>query len=228
MIRRKALAVTCVVVGLAASVLIASNMMFKLNRSFEGPQPNPALPLGVTTGTNSLALPFNQQPDLIDAEDLLADIDSDTNGAADLIMKFVRSADALLFYNGSTGVNFALTPGEGYLVQVNTDADYLIVGSHDPALSIVLLGPQPNPSPSGESSGTNLYAYPFHSVASNAEELMNEIGSSTVVSVGRWVNSIDGIEIYTGFAGQTNFALVPGEAYYVVVNTDVSFVPAHY
>ena len=70
------------------------------------------------------------------------------------------------------------------------------------------------------------FSFPYHGVATDAEELLNEIGG-TVFLVSRYVKSLDAVSFYTGALGE-NFLLNAGEGYLVQVSSDMSFVPAHY
>lgn len=215
------------VVGLAAVLvaggLVASNMGFKANYAL--------VEAGGASlsGTNSLGLPYNQQTNLVDAESLIADINADAGAAVVAsVSRFVRTSDSLEFYTGFSGVNFALTPGEGYQVVVTGPANYIIVGSHNPSLGINFDAATTN----GSLSGTTLWSYPYHAVSANAEDLINEInahaGGAAVASVSRFLRASDTLEFYTGFSG-VNFSLAPGEAYSIVVNSDVTnYVPLHY
>lgn len=208
---------------LAAGGLFASNMGFKLNYPLitgDG---------GVTSasGTNTLALPFNQQTDLVDAFDLIQDINTTAgSGAVVQLVEFLPASDGLNPYDGQSGSAFPLTPAQAYQVQVNTNVNYIIVGSHDPGLVVNLTAPGPN-----SASGTNFYAYPYHSVAADAFELITEInsaaGSNAVVQIVEFLPASDGLNPYDGVAGSA-FPLVPGQGYQVQVASNVSFVPAHY
>lgn len=204
---------------LVAGGLFASNMGFKLNYTLNGPS-------GGSSGTTALALPYNQQTNLIDAEDLIDDINAGAGSSVVAsVSRYLNATDGLETYTGLTGVNFSLAPGEGYLLKTTADTNYIVVGSHDPALSVSLSGP------AGGSSGTTLWSFPYHSTAGNAEDLIGEIntavGSPVVASVSRYLSATDGLETYTGLTG-TNFALAPGEGYYVKVNSSASWVPSHY
>lgn len=207
------------VLGVAVLVtggIFASNMGFKLNLSLLGPAAG-------TTGTQLIAIPFNQQTSLANAEDLLNDI-SACPGNALLVSRFVKSLDALSFYGCSGGDNFPLVKSEAYYVQVAANQSYIVVGSHDPSASVGLIGP------AGGTTGTNSYSAPYHSVATTAEELINEISpcpGSTVDLVSRFVKSSDALSFY-GCSGGDNFPLVAGEGYLIQVSSDISFVPAHY
>jgi hypothetical protein len=198
-------------------------MGFKLNYALDGPGTN-----GSVSGTNSLALPYNQQTNLVDAEDLIADINASAGSTVvSQVSRFVKSTDGVQFYTGSVGTNFTLTPGEGYYVQVSGNANYIVVGSHAPTLSIVLDAPGSN----GSVSGTNSFAWPYHGTAADAEDLIAEVnaaaGSSVVSQVSRFVKSTDGVQFYTGSVG-TNFSLTPGEFYFVQVSGTTSYTPSHY
>jgi len=225
LMRKRAFVVA--VVGLAAVLvaggLVASNMGFKANYALVEAG-------GASlTGTNSLALPYNQQTNLVDAESLIADINADAGAAVVAsISRFVKTTDSLEFYTGFSGANFSLTPGEGYLVTVSGPVNYIIVGSHNPSLGINLDSTGTN----GSLTGSQLWSYPYHAVAASAEDLINEInahaGGSVVASVSRFVRTTDGLEFYTGFSG-VNFSLAPGEAYNIVVTADVTnYVPLHF
>ena len=209
---------------LVAGGLFASNMGFKLNYVMDGPGDN-----GSASGTQSLALPFNQQTSLVNASDLKGDIEAAVPASVVSISKFVQETDSLAGYTGISPLDdFPLVPAEGYRVQLSTAVNYIIVGSHDPGMIVNLDGPGTNLS----LSGTSDYAYPYHSTASLASELREEInlvvGSSAVVSISQFVRTSDSLNGYTGISPLDDFALVPGESYRVQVNTDVAFTPAHY
>jgi hypothetical protein len=130
-------------------------------------------------------------------------------------------------YDGSTGTNFTLTPGEGYYVKVSTGVNYIVVGSHDPNLAITFDGP----GDSGSNSGTQNYALPYHTTSNLAGDLIDEInlaaGSDVVVSISRYLRTTDKLDSYDGSTG-TNFPLAPGESYLVKVNASISLIPSHY
>lgn len=223
--RKKTFWVTAV--GLAAMLvaggLFASNMGFKLNYPLDAPPTN-----GSADGTNSLALPFNQQTNLVDAEDLIIDID---NGEAAPIVaqvcEWAKSSNGLNCYTGFSGTNFTLTPGYGYLVQVTANGNYIVVGSHDPIKAVPLDAPPTN----GTVDGTTLYAMPYHTTLTDAQGMINEIdtqaGVQVVAQVCEWAKATNGKTCYTGFSG-TNFTLAPGQAYFVQVTANHSYTPSHY
>lgn len=222
---------------LVAGGLFASNMGFKLNYVLDGIGSN-----GSASGTNTLALPFNQQTSLVDASDLLDDIDtaggSPAGGAVVSVSKFIRTSDTLLTYTGaSDATNFTLDAGEGYRVQLTTAVSsiaLIVVGSHDPGKAIDLDAV----GTAGSASGTNDFAYPYHGIASNASELLDEIDTQAgspaggaVVSVSKFVRTSDTLLTYTGASEATNFSLTPGESYRIQLTTavsGVSYLPQHY
>ena len=69
---------------------------------------------------------------------------------------------------------------------------------------------------------------PILRTVQNAEDLIGEInadaGDSVVSEVRRYVATTDSVQAYTGYTG-TNFALVPGEGYQVVVTANVTYSP---
>jgi hypothetical protein len=193
-------------VVLAAGGLLASNMGFKLN------YPLQAISAGVSaSGTSTIALPDNRQAGVNAASSLMNDI-----GLVNVanIQKFIESSDGLQLYTG-----------EGYFVKMNTTVNYIIVGSHDPSFANPL-----NAVGGGSASGTNLFSYPYHSTATTASALMADIGLANVANVQKFLKASDGLQLYTGRKGTpgADFALVPGEAYFVKMNTTVNYIPSHY
>ena len=104
---------------LVAGGLFASNMGFKLNYTLNGPS-------GGSSGTTALSLPYNQQTNLIDAEDLINDINAGAGSSVVAsVSRYLNATDGLETYTGLTGVNFSLAPGEGYFVKVNSSASWV-------------------------------------------------------------------------------------------------------
>jgi hypothetical protein len=201
--------VTAAAVILAGGVL-ASNMGFKLN-----------YPLRAGSGTslsgnNMLALPYNRQVGIDTAKELFLDITA--TGAAQSVAKFLPATDTYQLYSyGST--DFGLTAGEGYLIKMQVDADYIVVGSHDPSAAIPL-----NAGGGGSIAGNNLFAPPYHTTAATAKDLFLEIASAQ--SVAKFLPATDTYQLYS--YGSTDFPLTPGEAYLVKMQTSKNFTPAHY
>jgi len=209
---------------LVAGVLYASNMAFKLNYTLLATGP------GSVDGTSTIALPFNQQTNLLTASDLLNDIGGTAVVAQ--IERYDRTADGYVVYTGIGATPpFNLVPGDGYRVKLKPTAatrQYIIVGSDDPGMVVHFDGTGTN----GSKSGTNLYAYPYHSIANDASELLNELGGTAIVAqVQRFDKSNNGRTSYTGIGATPPFALVPGEGYWVQLRTgvpSVDFIPSHY
>jgi hypothetical protein len=207
-----------VVIAVAAVVLtgglMASNMGFKLNYSLQATQS------GVSnSGFQTIGLPYNAQVGVTSAGELLADITAGGVSAASL-QKFNILSDQNDPYPGPAG-DFALVPGTGYLVGVTTSGPYIIVGSHNPSLSINLQGAAVGVS----NSGFQRYAHPYHGVASTAGEFLAEIAPEGA-SIQKFNILSDQNDPYPGPAG--DFALVPGSSYLVGVTGNKTFTPAHY
>ena len=87
-------------------------------------------------------------------------------------------------------------------------------------------------------SGSSTLALPenrqagrYRSLATNAKELMDDIGLASVANVPRFIEATDGLEVYTGRKTggvPVPFPLTPGEAYFIRRNTTVNYIPAHY
>jgi hypothetical protein len=211
------------IVLLVAGVVVASNMGFKLNKPLEGPGTN-----GSASGTQDVALPFNQQTSLVNASHLRDDIIA-SGGTGVSISRFNQQTDALATYAGVTvDSDFALVPAEGYRIKLSNTINYIIVGSHDPGLVVTLDGPGTN----GSSSGTQLYAYPYHSTANMASQLRAEIiaqaGGAVTLSISRFNPQTDALLTYSGVTVESDYALTPGEAYIIKTSADIAYVPSHY
>jgi hypothetical protein len=211
------------IVLLVGGVVVASNMGFKLNKTLVGPTAAVSI-----SGTQDIGLPFNQQTTLVKASDLRADIiGSGATGVS--VARFNPVTDALQVYAGtSVADDFNLVPAEGYRVKVTLGSAYIIVGSHDPGLVVNLDGPGTN----GSKSGTQLYAYPYHSTANTAsalrQEILSQAGGGVVVSVARFRPVNDALQVYAGTSVADDFALAPGESYVIKTSADIAYVPSHY
>jgi hypothetical protein len=223
---RKVMFTALTLVGVAALVLAgglaASNMGFKLNL------PLKAQGAGSASGSNYVALPYNQQVGLVTAKDWFVDIGA--NGPVQVINRHNPATDSFDFYTFGGGNlppnGFNLEPGKSYIVKVGADQNYIIVGSHNPGLTVTL-----HAQGAGSASGTNYYSHPYHGIAANARELFEEIGASNVQVINRHVPATDAFDFYTFGGGNippNGWDLQPGVGLVVKVGSDVSFVPAHY
>jgi len=211
-------------VVMTAGTLVASNMGFKLNYSLikaDG---------GVTSnsGTNTIALPDNRQTGINNAQQLLADIGL---ASCNNVQRHIKSNDSFLIYTGRLGApatnNFTLTASEAYIVSMRTSTNYIVVGSDDPAASY-----QFDRTTAGVSnSGLNFYAFNYHQTATNAQQLLADIGLASCNNVQRFIKSSDTFLLYTGRIGAppaNNFPLTPGEGYIVSMRTTSVYSPSHY
>lgn len=83
----------------------------------------------------------------------------------------------------------------------------------------------------GSASGTNSLALPDfrQSGMVTAKNLMDDIGFAQTANVARWLTASDGFQAYTGRKGAIpDYALVPGQAYLIKMNTTVNYTPSHY
>jgi len=226
-----------VVVALAVCVLatagglLASNMGFKLNFGLTGP-------IGVGgagTGKQLLSLPYFRQTGVNSALDLILDIGGGVVTPVNNVVKYNKINDGLIVYNGRmtspTATPFALAAGDGYLVQMNSNVNYIIVGAHDPGLIVGLTGPV---GVGGAGTGKQFFAPPYNITASNALGLILDIGGGVVTPVNnvtRYNKINDGLIVYNGRMTSptaTPFVLTPGEAYLVQMNTNVGYTASHY
>jgi hypothetical protein len=216
-----ATAIAGVAVLVLAGGLMASNMGFKLNL------PILALGGGSASGTNYIALPYNPQVGMTTARHLYEDMV--LTGGVTSIQKHDKATDGFIIYNVTGGTfppnGWTLAAGEAYIVKALANQNYIVVGSHNPGLTISFVGPG-----GGSASGTNYYAHPYHGVAANARELFGEIGGS-VVTIQKHDKATDSFIIYNITGGTfppNGWNLAPGEGYIVKVLSDQDIVPAHY
>ena len=201
--------VTAAAVILAGG-LLASNMGFKLNYPLRAASGTSA------SGSNTIALPYNRQVGIDTAQALFVDISA--AGTAQNLQKFLPATDTFQIYTFGSP-DFGLAQGEGYFVKMQNDADYIVVGSHDPSAAIQL-----NAAGGGSISGSNFFAPPYHTTAATAQDLFLEI--ATAQNLQKFLPATDTFQIYT--FGSPDFGLTPGEAYFVKMQTSKSYTPSHY
>jgi len=212
----------------AAGGLLASNMGFKLNYRLNAN----AATGGVGTGNNTLALPYFRQSGQNNAFDLMQDIGFTATAQ---VSKFNKGTNLFQAYTGRMGSTFlapfALAAGEGYLVKMNpsNNVNYIIVGSHDPSQIITLDAPGAN----GNVAGNNMMAPPYNITATNALQLMQDIGFAATAGVSKFNKGTNLFQAYTGRMGSllvAPFDLAAGEAYLVKMNPSntVPYTPSHY
>jgi hypothetical protein len=226
---KRSIVIVAAVLVLVAGALFASNMGFKLNYALIAA--GGTIPEGGTsqTGTNTIALPYNPQTGITTASALYNDIGS---AAVQNIQRFNRDTDTFSLYAGTTG-DFNLDPGEGYRIRmaVGGTTNYIIVGSHDPSLSIDLPAPG-DALPEGGTSltGTTYFGYPYHSTAATADDLATDIGSSNVQNIQQYNRATDTITLHSPGSGP-GFTLVPGAAYQIRMKVGSgipAYTPSHY
>ena len=213
MTKKRSMTVLVVVLALAVVLtggLMASNMGFKLNRTLlAGTNP------GSNSGSQLLALPYNRQVGIDTAQDLFIDI-----GTAQNVQGYVTQTDTFQLYTFGKA-DFPLIAGQGVLVKMGADTGYIVVGSHDPSAVIQL-----EAGGAASNSGTNLYAPPYHGTAATAQALFIELGDTNVQNIQKYVTSTDTFQLYT--FGKADFAITPGEAYFVKMGTTLNYSPSHY
>ena len=101
--RKRGIAIAVGLVAvLAVGGLYASNMGFKLNYPLDAAGTN-----GSAFGNNSLGLPFNQQTNLLNAFDLIQDINASA-GASVVVQvgRFDKALNTFALYTGTSGTAF--------------------------------------------------------------------------------------------------------------------------
>jgi hypothetical protein len=204
------------------TTVLGSNMGFRIEYLLRSPDG------GVTslTGKNALGLPYRLPFGMTTAKALMDDIGSASVAS---VARYIESTEGTEVYTGRPGTpnsDFNLVPGEGYYVVMFTNVNYFINGSHDAGVAVLLNRPDGCVT---SCTGSNLYSHPYHATATTAKALLDDIGSASVASITRYIRSSDLSETYTGRPGtpKPDFPLVQGEAYVVVMNTTVSYIPSH-
>ena len=228
--RMAALVIVALAAMIATGGLVASNMGFKLNYTLLDSSDGNS-----QSGTQTIGLPYNRQVGVDMMSHLFRDIGTTIStcglnpcNCLSNIQRYDTATDQNAPYACGLG-DFALTAGEGLLVKtaLNSGGDYIVVGSHNPALSINLVAPG-----GGSQSGTERYSHPYHAVSSTAAELMTELGGCNFVSnIQRYDSPTDQNAPYA--CGLGDFPLVAGQSYLIKTSTStaptgIDFVPAHY
>jgi hypothetical protein len=215
---------TAVALVLATGGLFASNMAHRLNKRLNGEGVGGAL-----VGENHIAIPYVPRVDIIDSDDLLADIEAGDTSVVIFVQRFDPLANQRQTWFGGKvgGVLFTLTPCESYFVTLSSGVavDYTIVGAHDPAVQCTFNGAGVN----GWTSNENTYSVPYHTTAEHAADLLSVIPD--VAFVQRFDPTADQRETwFGGKIGGTNFAITAGEGYFVSMNggTTATILPEHY
>lgn len=182
-----------VVILLIGSAAIASNMGFKIS-----------IPLAASGANNWVSIPYYNS--YTDATSIY------TDAVASQVSRWDNTAGALQTWTGR-GTNFAVTPGEAYLLKVTTAKNWIVVGSHNPSLAISLVA----------SGANNWVSVPYHKTATDASTLYTEAAAS---QVSRWDNTAGALQTWTGRG--TNFTLTAGEGILMKVTTNKNWTPAHY
>ena len=156
-------------------------------------------------GKQLVSLPYKNP--YVDANSLFTDIPFCTE-----ISRWLPTSHILQTWDGSSGTNFDIIPGEAYYISVSQDTEWLVVGSHDPELTLTIIG-----------LGTsNLISLPPHLVASTVDELFTEITSC--VEISRWNHTLDSFDTYTGGFLDTIWDITPGVGILVKIDSGISSV----
>jgi hypothetical protein len=224
---------------MVGSIVVASNMGFKARFTFTGGEKNLFAPPYTSPYSN--------------AGDLLAAVAVNSGGIGTVTRRIPVSPPAEQFWNGFDGngdpKNFLLKPGEGYDVIPSVDEDVVIVGAHDPFVTVPA-GQDGLPEnaaagiPLGGSIGPGLeiqrdywVAPPYHTTYVTAQDFRADLpggldGASTITRIDDQPGVPPAYLFWNGFDGNStpkNFAITLGEAYVVrVLTPSPGFTPAHF
>jgi hypothetical protein len=210
---------------LSASVLLIGSSVFASNMGFKLVYPLTATVVGVTDGTNYVAIPYFNSFATQNAAGVFADIPSVQSVSRwnQATSSTQRCSNATCTAPGNT--NFALTEGEALIVRVSAAANWTIVGSHDNAYAVPL-----SATVVGVTDGTNTISVPYHTNKTNAAGLFGEITS--IQSISRWNQATSSTQRCSNATctapGNTNFPVTIGEGLIIRVSAASTWTPAHY
>lgn len=201
MTRKTLLTLSLAAVLVAGGLVVASNMGFKF------------VPGMVTPGVDHwLSVPYNNNYSVAN------DVCNDIGPTATLVSRFDSGTGIRQDWTCPWGTAFTVTSGEGLFVRVSASTTPVLVGSHDPNLTI----PQ-----AGFTVGVdNFLSIPYHTTATVANDICAEVGNASLVS--RFDTPTQIRQDWTCPWG-TNFTINIGEALGVRVSgANPGFIPAHY
>lgn len=200
--RTKVLLGAAVVLMLIVSVAaIGSNMGFKIS-----------IPLNTGT-SNYVSLPFYNS-------DTLASLlwaDAGGLGAGIIVSKFDQTSGFWIRYASATDTDFPINPGECVNVQTSSTHNWIVVGSHNPGLSVPI------------TTGTSNYvSVPYHETAATASALWTELGGlARGIIISRFNQTTGFWEKYAS-SSDPDFPITPGEGYNIQTAATFGWIPSHF
>lgn len=215
---------------LVGGLVVASNMGFKGRFQFTPGQTKWFSP--------PYTSPYATADDLISVlapGDNLASLQRLVPSAPPSFQFWLASGDG----NG-TPKNFTLKPGEAYQVSVGAASDVVVVGAHDPFVTIPTGFTAPDGLPNGFTIGAGfsngrdyLISVPWHTTYLTADDLLQDTAAQgSVTRLDQTPGNPPAFFFWTGNDGNDspkNFAVELGRGYRVRLLTSTSgFVPAHF
>jgi len=218
---------------IVGGTVLASNMGFKFVPNYN---------LADAAVVYSLSIPLNHN--YTDAQSLIADLRTNCPNVQ-YVERMVPTGTGGtrrqwpgLGQGGTAQGNFniAALSGEGFFVKLNNATacnSSVIVGSHNPAYQYNFSATVSANYPSGRVGKTNLVSIPYHTTATVAQDLWASLGSGNGTFVtrysgkgGKTIRQWPGLG--NGGTAQSNFPVVIGESYIVVVPVATLWTPSHY
>jgi len=176
-----------------------------------------------TAGTNNaqwFSLPYRSI--YAKASDITSELtDAKINAVAKWDAKKQTSIIYYWFHNSWRGQNFNIQAGDGLFVGVVANFGWSITGVDATTLLQFALNP---PS----KTNYNFISLPYTTSYTNAQSITNELTSTKVVELGRWDSATNSWEKWTYSGGTwagTNFAINPGDGFYMVIASGFSWAP---
>ena len=215
---------------MVGSIVVASNMGFKARFTLD------------RSVSNWFSPPYTSP--YVTADDLL---DACCLTGGEILRTIPTSPVTYQSWNGSQGTgvpqNFVLKPGEGYDIKPTLDADFIIVGAHDPFVTVPAGQDDVNTAGDDIPPGfiplvPYLFAVPYHTTYQFADDVLQDMPGcdvGTPCRIDKKEQTLGQFAVYSSWNGgfgtgiPQNFPIILGKAYEIrLASTGAGFTPAHF
>jgi len=177
------------------------------------------------TGMHVISLPRDiVRPRITNAKELVQALEPDALEPVFAARYLPTTDDWNVWAKDAAAPPFAIDPFEGlaYLVFVADGPGQFVLDGFDCSSDVFLDAPGSN----GSATGMNVISLPFSSGFGNASDLLDDINAigPVATSVSRFLTASEALQTYTGVTG-ADFAITPGEGYFVRVTTSTNYKP---
>jgi len=198
MTRKVILTLGLALVLAAGGLATASNMGFKFVKVYTG------------TDTNTVSLPYFQSQ-FTTAQSFFNDI----TGALQVCRINGNETRDCWLGDFTASPNFAITAQDAYVVVTGGNTNQVLVGSHNPALTLSLVG-----------GDTNFKSLPYHMTYTTAQQIFNDISGALQVCR---INGNETRDCWLGdFTASPNWAPTIGMGVVITTTGSTTWTPDHY